>query len=98
MAAIDDLKTAWETEIATIGDTLQNAEATYLLDGYIAALQSQASMSANEISSYTIAGRTVTRRNADTGQRLINELRNELSLYVYGNVTQADLNCGTVST
>ena len=97
MAAIDALKTAWETEIAKIGDTLQNAKATYLLDSYIAGLTSQASLSSNDISSYTIAGRTVTRRNADSGQSLIDSMENELTQLVYGSVTQADADFGAVS-
>jgi hypothetical protein len=97
MAAIDDVKSAWETEIAKISDTLLNAEATYILDQYIDARTAQASLSSDGIQSYTIAERTVTRRNADMGQALINDLQNQLTELVYGKITLADANYGVAT-
>lgn len=90
MAAIDDLKTAWEAKIALISDALLKAEATLALDNYIDARTAQAALTSNEITSYTIAGRTVTRRNPESGQAMINHLQNELTEYVYGSVTLID--------
>lgn len=92
MAAIDDLKTAWETEIAKISDTLRNANATYQLDRYIAALAKQAALEANEISQYSIGNRSITRRDADAGKVLITDLQTSLYYAVYGNVGLVDMN------
>lgn len=96
MAAIDVLDSKWTAEIALISDTavdaVRKAEATYCKDRYINALQKQASLENNEITSYTIGGRTFTRRNASEGQSVINELRNELSTLVWGTIVLADNN------
>ena len=88
------LKAAYTTEIATISDTLQSAKATYTLDRYIEALDKQNALEANEIQSYTMAGRTFTRRDASAGQDVINELQYELEGYIYGHVVLADNNTG----
>jgi len=92
MTAIADLQTAWETEIAKISDTLLNAEATYALSEYIDARTNQAALSANEIQSYTIAGRTFTRRDVEAGQGQVNRIENKLRALVYGSITMIDLN------
>jgi len=92
MAAIDDVKSAWETEIAKISNALLKAEATYILDQYIAARTAQTKLSSDEIQSYTITNRTVTRRDPNAGTALINDLQNQLSELVYGTVTLADAN------
>jgi hypothetical protein len=95
MAAIDDLKSAWETEIGKISDTLLKAKATYQLDNYIAAVQQQASLEANDIISYSIAGRTFTRRDVGAGQDAIAAMENELVLLCYGRANYVDFNVRT---
>lgn len=84
MANIDTLKTALEAEIEHIDDDLAKAEAAVLCDRYIAALTGQSDMEAGAVQSYSIAGRTVTRRNAGEGQRLIESLRSQLYAYLRG--------------
>ena len=92
MAAIDDLKTAWGTEIAKISDTLIKANATYQLDVYIAAVQQQASLEAKDISSYSIGSRTFTYRDVLAGQQAIQTLENSLHDQVYGRSNLVDFN------
>jgi len=92
MAAIDDLKTAWETEIAKISDTLVKANATYQLDVYIEAKQQQASLESKDISSYSIGSRTFTYRDVLAGQQAIQTLENSLHDQVYGRSNLVDFN------
>ena len=92
MTAIGDLTTAYTTEIAKISDTLVKAEATYCAERLVAAMAKQASLEANEIQSYSIAGRTITRRDTSAGLDLINSLRHELYGYNRGHVSLVDLN------
>lgn len=91
MTAIADLITAYTTEVATISDTLRNAQATYKLSILSDALTKQALLESSAIVSYTIADRTVTRRNVDVGKALIKDLENELYTLIYGPCTQVDM-------
>jgi hypothetical protein len=86
------LKAAYTTEVAKIDDTLTNAEATYLLDRWIEALDKQNELEANNITSYSIAGRTVTRSNISEGQEACNQLRAQLFQMIYGSASLVDLN------
>ena len=92
MAAIDALTTAYQTEIAKISDPLTKAQATYLLERYIAALQKQAALEANEIVSYSIAGRSFTRRDIAGGQSAINSMQGDLDRMFHGTVSLVDMN------
>ena len=94
MSAITDLKSAWTAKLAGISDAVIKAEATYLLDGYIAALTNQTALDANTIQSYTIGGRTVSRRDAAVGRKMVQDMKTELYRYVYGSTTLIDLNEG----
>ena len=85
-ANIDALKVALEAEIAAMTDALGKAEASVLCDRYIDALTAQSSMESGAIQSYTIAGRTVTRRDPAAGEALTRSLRSELNAYIGGNV------------
>ena len=92
MTAIADLNTAWTAKIATISDTLIQAEATLILETYIAALPQQAALLSGNVSSYSIAGRSFTKRDAANGQQLIDTYRRELFRAVYGDVSLMDMN------
>ncbi len=94
MASSTALKAAFTTEIAKISDTLQNAEATYTLDRYIEALDKQNALEAGNIISYTMAGRTFTKRNAGDGQAVVQQLRADLNKFIYGRVYLSDNNRG----
>jgi len=90
--AIANLQTEWETQIATIGDDLSKANATYVLSRYIAAIQKIASIEAQNIDSYSIADRSVTRRRIAEAQSLAKNLEAQLSQACYGSATLVDLN------
>jgi hypothetical protein len=92
MAAIDVLQSAWETEIAKISDALIQADASYTLEVYIAAVQQQASLEAKDIASYSIGGRTFTYRDVLSGQQAIQQLKNQLHDQVYGRSNLVDFN------
>ena len=92
MAAIDDLKSAWEIEIAKISDALTKADATYALEVYISAVQQQAALEAKDIASYSIGGRTFTYRDVLSGQQAIQQLKSQLHEQVYGRSNLVDFN------
>lgn len=95
MADSTALKAAYTTAIANIDDTLLNAEATYMLDRWIEALDSQNEMEAGSISSYSIAGRTVTKTNATEGRNLVESLRGNLQIFIYGSESLMDMGEGS---
>jgi len=86
------VKAAYATEIDTISGTLQKARATLQLNRWIAALTSQMQLEENEIASYTIAGRTVTRRDMAMGQSTIDDMEATLQEMIYGSATLVDMN------
>ena len=92
MAAIEDLKTEWLTQIATIEDSLLKAEAPAALDRYIAAYSEQSELEAEGIESYSIAGRSVTHRKPENGTSLVAQLRAQLNRLVYGKTSLVNLN------
>ena len=83
---ITQLETALKAEINSMTDALGKAEASVLCDRYIAALTAQSSMESGAIQSYSIAGRTVTRRDPAAGEELTRSLRSELNAYIGGNL------------
>ena len=86
------LKAAYQTEIDKLSDTLGKARANYALDRLIDALNSQSALESKEIQSYTIAGRTVSRRDSTAGIDLIDRLTADLDGMIYGTVTLVDMN------
>jgi len=95
MATSTAFKAAIVAQIEYIDDDLDKAEATYLCDRYFEALDKQQALEANEITSYSIAGRTFTRRTAAEGQSVINQLRHELDGFLYGTAHLVDANTET---
>lgn len=92
MSALTDLQSAWQTEIEKISDPLYKAKAVYVLTQYVAALAAQTSSAGTDISSYSISGRSVTRRDGGAMSDLVLGIEFELRQLVYGNVTLADMN------
>lgn len=92
MSAITELQSAWQARTALISDPVIKAEANYLLENYVAATQKQAALEANTITSYSIGGRSVTRRDTAAGQTLIQQMRMELYRLCYGGTSLLDLN------
>ena len=86
------LKAAYLVEVAKISNTLQQARATYLVDVWADAVDQNAALLANDILSYSIGGRTFTRRNASEGNLAISELEYTINVLIYGTVSLVDNN------
>jgi len=91
------LDTVYTAAIALLSDSstsgaIRKAEATSVKDRYLAALEKQALLENNEIQSYTIGGRTFTRRDVGAGQGVINQLGNHLWSLCHGTIVLADNN------
>lgn len=98
MSAIDDLNNAITTEVALISDTLNKAKAAYVQESYIAALTKQTALEANEITSYSIGGRSFTYRDVQAGASAVAALESELAGLIYGTSRLIDMNTGTSQT
>lgn len=85
------LKTAYETEVAKISDTLVNAQATDLLDQLMGGLEQQEALEGDKIASYSLMGRSFTRRSVRDGRSAVNAMRRELDQMIYGGATLGDL-------
>jgi len=86
------LKAAYQTEVNKISGTLEKAEADYLLDRWIEALDAQNALEAGQIQSYSIAGRSVTRANLKDGRSVADRLRAQLQMLIYGAESLMDMN------
>jgi len=90
--ALATLTAAWEVQIATIGDDLSKANATYILERYVAAVAKIASLEAQNTVSYSIADRSVQRRSLADAEKLRISLETQLAQACYGSATLVDLN------
>ena len=86
------LKAAYTTEVAKVTGTLDNAKANYQLDRWIEALDAQNAVEAGELLSYSIAGRTITRKNQAVGAQAVRILQHDLESLLYGSVHLSDFN------
>ena len=91
-SSITALKAAFTVQIATISDALRKAEAEYTLDVWADAMTKQAALEANDITSYSIGGRTFTRRDIAAGQQSVQQLRYNLEAFIYGTQSLVDNN------
>jgi hypothetical protein len=92
MSNLDTLRTAWEAVIDTVSDSILQAEATVLLDEYINAKTTLASLQQKELQSYTVAGRTAARVDIEKAERIVSKTHHKLVTMVYGRFTLVDLN------
>ena len=92
MTALSELKSAWTARLASISDPVVKAEATYLLDNYVTATEKQVALEASNIQSYTLGGRSITRRDVAVGQSMIQSMRMDLYRYCYGGNSLVDMN------
>ena len=85
------LKTYWQTQIAASSLTAsEQLEALGLLDRWIDAENSRDTVAKSDISSYTAAGRTVSRRSSTEFSKVAADARQEFFARLFGNVTHAD--------
>lgn len=86
----DNLKTELQALANACTDDITKYRALIVIDQYIAALEQQASSTSTDIQSYSIGGRSVTRREGTGYQETVARLWNELNELLYGNITYAD--------
>jgi len=92
----EDLSTYWTAQIAaqTDWDAGRTAEATIYLADWITALEALATAKATDITSYSVAGRSVARRRIDEMDGTVSLARRNFMVFIHGSVTLADFNVG----
>ncbi len=91
MSNISDLQAAYLVEIAKITDPLSKIEAKTILDNLIAALTAEKSLAGQNLSSYSAAQVSITRRQIKDAQASVVQYRGELRRYLFGNVESPDM-------
>jgi hypothetical protein len=91
MAAIDDLKAIRAAKAATLSDSEDKAEALMYLDDWYNAKAAHAALSSGQISSYSIQGRSVTRRNASDLIAISDAALKRFNALLYGAYSIADM-------
>lgn len=91
-ANISALKAALAAKIAanTDLDALAIAEANQALDRYADALTAQSSLESGSIAAYSLAGRSITKRNLSEGHALLNRLKGEVYSYIRSDTVLID--------
>jgi hypothetical protein len=89
MASIDSLKTELQTLAADLTG-VANYKCLVLIDQYIDALSAQASATATDVQSYSIAGRSISRRSQEQHASTVASLWRQIQVLLYGNATRAD--------
>jgi hypothetical protein len=79
------LETAIQTEITAMPAGIRKEAAQEKLTEYVAAKAAAASSASNDVVSYSIAGRSVTRRNNAEFRTFVKELETELCDLIYGS-------------
>lgn len=92
----DSLSTYWAAQISTAYtagniEEPDRYEADALLDRWIDAEKAADVTAATDITSYSVAGRSVARRRGDEMRRLAADARQAFMTKLYGNVTYADM-------
>jgi hypothetical protein len=84
------LETAIQTEITAMPAGIRKELAQEKLTEYLAAKAAASTASANDVISYSISGRSVTRRNGSEFRSFVKELETELADLIYGSTTLID--------
>ena len=95
MSNYTDLKTTLQDKADELDDDAPKYKCLILIDQYIAALEQQATATSTDVSSYSIAGRSVTRGGAANYTSMVADLENQINFLLYGNVTYADFRVNT---
>jgi hypothetical protein len=90
-ANTDSLKTELQALANTLTNTVNKYKCLEYIDQYIAALDAQATLSATDISSYSIAERTVNRVQQADMARNVARLESVVFSLLYGSTTYADM-------
>jgi len=85
MGAIADIRTALEAKAALLTDALSKAECSAFIDEYIALRTAILALSSATVSSYSIAGRNVTRADLPRLRHEADVVRGEINLLASGD-------------
>ena len=74
-------------QVAGIVDALAKEKATNLLEIYIAAWNAMATATPNGVVSYSISGRSVTRKNDESFRAFVSGLETDIMTLIYGRTS-----------
>lgn len=92
----DLLKAELQTKANALEEAARKYKALILIDQYIACLEQQAASTATDVTSYSIGGRSVTRRGTGEFSNTVARLESELNEIFYGNISLADFRVNSV--
>ena len=98
MSAQSDLFDAYTAKILLISDSLRALRATWLLDRWNTAAGELTSAEASDVISYSILGRTFTKRDLSQATTLVNSLEGEVRRSIYGTTRLVDLNVNSTGS
>lgn len=84
MSALSDLKDKYVLDAGTLTDTREQLEALSLIDEWYLCATASGKLSSTDILSYTISGRTVTRRDIPQLAQRADELAARIRSMLYG--------------
>jgi len=90
MTNYSSLQTALESLANDLDDDVRKYECLILIDQYVDAIEAQATTVSSDVASYTINGRTVSRREVLAMQSQVNNLKQQINDILYGNVSYVD--------
>ena len=82
MAAIDDINTALLAKAATLTDSMDKAECEAFIAEYIALRTAILALSSSSVTSYSIAGRSVTKGDLGKLRQQAQAIRGEIGRFV----------------
>lgn len=92
MSAIGDIQTALEARAGTITDALDRAECLALVAEYVALRTAILALSSSKVTTYSLAGRSVTHADLPTMRREANSIRAQIDTHLHEDrILVADL-------
>jgi hypothetical protein len=93
MSNISDLKAAYIAEAADVSDAIDKLECLSAIDSWYACELAVSTLSSSDVSSYSIAGRSVTRKNLSELQTQAKDYKQQFLFYLgrAGGSALADL-------
>jgi hypothetical protein len=82
-ANLDNLKAAYIADAASVTPTTDRLECLVKIDDWYAAATALADLQSKGMSSYSVGGRTVTRRDVPALERTVGQLQNEIKNVLY---------------
>ena len=86
----ENLKTALDVLANQLEDDIPKYKCLALIDQYVAAFEAQATTVSSDVQSYSIGGRSVTRREVISMQNQVSNLERQIYETLYGNISYVD--------